>query len=291
MRRLLEHDYGEAVGFWLMSEPPGNSGLPAVKPSLLKLGRWSRASAIVLGLAGLGAGGVAVFVTHLEAGPVALIAAGLIFVLVGMGGRIPNRLKVGESEAAWEEEREAVQGFVRDVAERSSGSQRPQIIGALADLAGRAPGVAAPAVKAIAYEEMVLSMLGELHDKSQASESRIPAFNLVRPEQSGGPASVDALLVSPEGYGVAVEVKSSYEGSAIKPLSDTLEGYSRLKRTDERATVLLLVMADRMPSQFLPYLAQQPYYIFRAEVRDQSDIDELTQAVQDAFMKAKEIAE
>lgn len=58
-----------------------------------------------MGVAGLGAGGVAVFVTKLEAGPVALLAVGFLFLVVGMSGRLPNRLKIGESEAAWDTEK------------------------------------------------------------------------------------------------------------------------------------------------------------------------------------------
>ena len=70
-----------------------------------KLSRGWRAVAVALGVAGLGAGGVAVFVTKLEAGPVALLAVGFLFLVVGMSGRLPNRLKIGESEAAWDTEK------------------------------------------------------------------------------------------------------------------------------------------------------------------------------------------
>jgi hypothetical protein len=55
------------------------------------------------GIAGLGAGGVAVFITHVEAGPVALLAVGLIFMIVALGGRLPTRLKIGENGAEWQE--------------------------------------------------------------------------------------------------------------------------------------------------------------------------------------------
>ena len=202
-------DHGRIVSCTLqvMGEPSETVTVPTVNPSVLKLGRWSRISAVLLGLAGLGAGGVAVFITNLEAGPVALISAGLIFVLIGMGGRIPNRLKVGESEAA------------RDIAERSGGSERSKIIGALADLADRAPAVAAPGVKAIAYEEMVLSMLGALEDKSRTGKSKIPMFNMIKLKQAGRMELVDALLVSPEGFGQARRSHPAriHEGSGNRP--------------------------------------------------------------------------
>lgn len=66
-----------------------------------KIDIWYRAAAIVLGLAGLGSGGAAVFLTHVEAGPVALIAVGFLFLLIGTSGRLPNRLKIGDNEAEW----------------------------------------------------------------------------------------------------------------------------------------------------------------------------------------------
>ena len=86
--------------------------------------------AVALGVAGLGAGGVAVFVTKLEAGPVALLAVGFLFIVVGMSGRLPNRLKIGESEAAWpdiEKSRERIR------------QEAPQV-GALLDAWRRLPG-------------------------------------------------------------------------------------------------------------------------------------------------------
>jgi len=85
---------------------------------------------VTLGLVGLGSGGVAVFVTHLEAGPVALLAVGLVLLLVAAGGRLPSRLKVGDSEATWD----AVEEFVERVAEGVSPDQRPELVDALNDL-------------------------------------------------------------------------------------------------------------------------------------------------------------
>jgi tetratricopeptide (TPR) repeat protein len=66
------------------------------------LSRWWRAVAVALGAGGLGAGGVAVFVTKLEAGPVALLVVGFLFIIIGMSGKLPNRLKIGEAEAEWQ---------------------------------------------------------------------------------------------------------------------------------------------------------------------------------------------
>jgi hypothetical protein len=64
----------------------------------------ARALAGVVGLATLGAGGFAVFVRDVEAGPVALVAVGSFFLIIAVSGVLPTRLKFGENEAQWQEE-------------------------------------------------------------------------------------------------------------------------------------------------------------------------------------------
>ena len=112
---------------------------PDAYQAALVLNSWWRASLLVLALAGLGSGGVAVFVTKLEAGPVALLASGLVLLLVSASGRLPTRLKVGDSELAWD----AVEGFVSRVANEVPDEQAPLLVEALADLARSAPVAAA----------------------------------------------------------------------------------------------------------------------------------------------------
>ena len=91
-----------------------------------------------MGVAGLGAGGVAVFITHVEAGPVALLAVGLIFMIIALSGRLPTRLKIGENEAEWQE----VAGEVIETAiEASPPSAKAQLANQLGELAEVAPGL------------------------------------------------------------------------------------------------------------------------------------------------------
>jgi hypothetical protein len=75
---------------------------PAVGRPGNNLSTPSLVTAYALGIASLGAGGVAVFITHVEAGPVALLFVGLIFMIVALSGRLPTRLKLGENEAEWQ---------------------------------------------------------------------------------------------------------------------------------------------------------------------------------------------
>ena len=104
------------------------------------IGRVIRAVAWVLGLAALGAGVTGAFIGDLEAPPVALLAVGTIFVLVGMSGQLPRRLKFGDSEAEWET---TVASAVGEIAEQVPPSRLDRVAGALEELATVAPRAAA----------------------------------------------------------------------------------------------------------------------------------------------------
>jgi hypothetical protein len=137
------------------SDPPRSVFRPAAMP--IKV--WYRAAAIALGLVGLGSGGAAVYITHLEAGPVALLAEGLILLLIGMGGRMPSRIRAGDYEAAWEMQQEAMQQFVECVTDEIPEVGRPELLSALSDLADAAPQVALVGLGAVAYEQLVVGMI------------------------------------------------------------------------------------------------------------------------------------
>jgi hypothetical protein len=105
-----------------------------------KIGRVLRVVAWVLGLAALGGGATGAFVGDLEAPPVALLAVGTIFVLVGMSGQLPRRLKFGDSEAEWES---TVASAVGEIAEQVPPARLDRVAGALDELATVAPHAAA----------------------------------------------------------------------------------------------------------------------------------------------------
>jgi hypothetical protein len=75
--------------------------VPRSQLSLMSIGPWWRIGAVLLGLACLGSGGAAVFVTDSQAGQIALLAESLIFLLIGCGGRLPIKVKFGNYEAAF----------------------------------------------------------------------------------------------------------------------------------------------------------------------------------------------
>jgi hypothetical protein len=178
------------------------------RPTSVKISGWNRAALDVLGVAALGAGGAAVFITHLEAGPVALLVVGLILLLVGMSGRMPTRLKVGENEAAWEIEREAVQVFVERVAEDVTVENQPELLDALGELAEAAPEAATPGVTAIAYEHRIREELTRAVQELQASLPDDQPIQFMT-QLSADQQRVDAVIEAPNGRLIAVESKFS----------------------------------------------------------------------------------
>jgi tetratricopeptide (TPR) repeat protein len=98
----------------------------SLRRQAVRIQPWARWIAGFLGAAGVGSGGAAVFLTHVEAGPVALIAGGVLFLFLALGGVMPTRLKIGDNEAEWQELAESVANIQRQVPE----------VGALLDSGG-----------------------------------------------------------------------------------------------------------------------------------------------------------
>lgn len=104
----------------------------------------------------LSAGGTATFTQDVEAGPVALIVSGSLFVLIGIAGVLPTRLKVGEGEAEWIE---VVGEAIETVVEAVRPEARVQVEHALQELYSFAPEVAQVVRQASAGEYVLLSRL------------------------------------------------------------------------------------------------------------------------------------
>ncbi|HEX4094116.1 MAG TPA: hypothetical protein VHZ33_35830 [Trebonia sp.] len=153
------------------SGTPGRQNHGELQRHPVKVATWARWLAGVLGAAGAGAGGVAVFLTQAEAGPVALIAAGALFLLLALGGVMPTRVKIGDNEAEWQEIAQSVADIQRQVPE----------VGALLDsggmsleaiLSGRKPasepGMAQAGVRVGALAEDVRLL------EAKAGQDRVP---------------------------------------------------------------------------------------------------------------------
>lgn len=213
------------------------TAMPAMRSPANKLSTPSRVLAYVLGFASLGAGGVAVFITHVEAGPVALLAVGLIFMIVALSGRLPTRLKIGENEAVWQE---FAGNVIETAVDASPPSVKVELAPQLAVLAEVAPRAAAPALSGLAYEPNVAAAITSaatlIPQVEQVSTS-------VRVEDVG---EFDFIIQATENRFILVEVKTSprlYTSQA----ADIIEKAHFYRQTyPDRKTALLLVSRYRV---------------------------------------------
>ena len=222
-----------------------------------KLGAASRTTAFALGIAGLGAGAVAVFITHLEAGPVALLAVGLIFMIVGLAGTLPTRLKVGDNEAAWEIERQAVETFVERVAEVTPVANQREFLGALGDLAEDAPEVAARGISVFAYEQQLQAELEEVVRELEHSFPHgqpVDFVTGVTPDQQ----MVDAIIQGPTGRLVAVEAKLSVQRLAPAWIDVLHQSFFDKSRALGDVAALLLITRTPLTRALAERLKEYP---------------------------------
>lgn len=253
-----------------------------------------------LGLAGLGAGGVAVFITQLEAGPVALLVAGLVLLLVGIGGRLPSRLRVGDNEAAWD----AVETFVERLAEDTAPGGRSDFLDALDDLAEAAPQLAGSAISAIAYENLIFEMLSAVVTRfNQRDEGTLgtSSFTVQRdqhvtiisePNMSAG-LDADALISAPSGTKVAVEISGSSKSittATVSKLAGWLDPQGSGTRHPEfevRASSVLLITRVSLTRQAQALIENLSYRLVHVIVRGTEDEAQLAEAVIEALRRGE----
>lgn len=229
----------------------------------------NRVAAFALGLAGLGAGGVAVFITHLEAGPVGLLAIGLIFMIIAFGGVLPTRLKVGDNEATWEVEREAAGSFIERVTDDAAPEEKPEVIEALDDLAEKAPDLAVRGMNVISYEQLIrMEIAITVHELAQMTGS--PDTVKYTTDVVTERREVDAVVERPDKRLIGIEVKYSTERlplAFIRQLHQSFFGVGHPIRGD--FVGLLLVTRTPLPPHLLEELLRYPemrYVIYRGPV-------------------------
>lgn len=187
-----------------------------------------------------------------------------MLLLVGIGGRLPSRLRVGDNEAAWD----AVETFVERLAEDAAPSGRPELLEALDGLAEAAPQLAGSAISAIAHGNLIFEMLSAVVTRlNQVDEEAngISGFTLQRDQNvttistrmMSTSVTADALISTPSGAKVAVEISGSSSGittSTVSKLaawldpeiSDTSPRYRDL---EVRASSVLLITRARLTRQ------------------------------------------
>jgi hypothetical protein len=242
---------------------------PATRRPANKLSTPSRVTAYGLGIAGLGAGGAAVFITHVEAGPVALLAVGLIFMIIALSGRLPTRLRIGDTEAEWQD----VAGEVIETAlDAASPSTKAEVAGQLRELAEVAPRAAAPALSGLAYENSIMRTIENAANKIPDVQR---VLTWVRLEEVG---EFDFAIEATNNRFILVEVKASPRLSMAQVASIMEKAHVYREAYPDRKTGLLLVSRFSLLIGVQAMFAQDP----RAEcvvVRGHEDEDEFISAI------------
>jgi len=215
----------------------------------------------VLGLIGLGAGGVAVFVTNLEAGPVALIAAGLLLLLIGMGGRMPSRLKVGDNEAEW---LEAVGQAFDSVIDAVPPENLPKVEEAISELSIVAPRISWRARERVARESILLSRL-------HSSVTRL-GLSIGNPIFVDG-ARPDAVVLGPGGQKLWVITYDSHiRGWQLAASRQLLD---QIKSSDPAFVgILLLAFAERNQPEIMETLEGMVRVVTVSKGEEPVELDE-----------------
>jgi hypothetical protein len=248
---------------------------PAVRRPGNNLSTPSRVTAYALGIAFLGAGGVAVFVTHVEAGPVALLFVGLIFMIIGLSGRLPTRLRIGDNEAEWQE-------FAGDIIETALDSATPsakaELVPRLEELAEVAPRAAAPALLGIAYDaNLAWAVVQAVHKVPDAQE----VHTRVSLEEVG---EFDFIIEASDNRFILVEAKSSPRLSMaqVGPIIEKARFYGDAYL--DRKTALLFVSRYPLSAAVQALFAQAQNavcIVFRSRDDDNELIGAITRLLYD----------
>jgi hypothetical protein len=223
-----------------------------------------------LGLGGLGAGGAAVFITRVEAGPVALLIVGLLLLLIGMAGRLPSRIRIGDNEAAWE----AFTEFVEKVADRTPPENQATLLADLTELARDAPQAASAGLSAIAYEQLVTRMVYDafvdLPEKPVGSVS------------APGPDAGFDMVLNTDARMVVFQVKYSSYPISTRTLIAAANTRERLAEGSDETPAFIVVSATRLTQQAVEILRSLEE-MFVVVVRGPEDRDQLIAAVRAAL--------
>lgn len=193
-----------------------------------------------MGLALMASGVVAVFSTELEAGPVALLGLGLLFFFVGLAGRLPARLKFGDTEIELGE----LQEIAEDLVEVTPAAERQQLLKRLNELNTAIPNAATPAIEGLFFQQLVTEMLRDLMGESNV-------------ELEAGTRRWDLIINGAHGDRLVVDIvaggnrTSSYFRQIIRQFDDdrqTLRADKLLIVVRSKPSVIVLEEVSRLPS-------------------------------------------
>ena len=137
----------------------GDNGGAERRRELLPIEPWARSLSAALGLGGVGAGAYALFTDHSEAGGIAFLAFGTLFLLLSLLGYMPSGLKAGSVELTWQRE---VGELLAQATESAAPEVRTEIVRGL-EASPKIPEIVSrPTLSASDYENMVRYLLNDI---------------------------------------------------------------------------------------------------------------------------------
>lgn len=249
------------------------------KPQLARVAiplTWPvRAAVLAAGVACLGAGGVATFLTHVEGGPVALIAAGVIFGLIGAAGVVPTRVKAGDYEAEFTQEQRIARVLV-DAIESAPQEDKPKVAHVVEAVAQVAPQAGAPALRAYDYVRNMFPTLVHV-------VSRMPGISIRdEPARIGG-FRFDASADIPPADGIRrellIEIGAGSTYGRLLGKIGIAEGYAR---ANAGTGICLLIVFHSFGSSAYEEVTRHPW-ITLAPIYDPADEVSLERAIASAM--------
>lgn len=219
-----------------------SNGLRAAPLQAARLELWARIVCGVLGLAGLGAGATAVFVTDVEAGPAALLLAGLVLIVIALSGALPSSLKMGDNEVKFG----AAGGVLDQTLERAgvSTGEKAAIVGQL-DEAGAPPELTAPIRSSVAFEESTARLVTDIVDRGAGNMTVHPSMG---PEQRSSP---DLALNRSDGRIVFVDIVRQWPADTPGVMAAKLAVRCGILRSVNSGFAGLLYLCENVPSVWL----------------------------------------
>ena len=172
--------------------------------SPVHLTRWGRTWCTVFGLVATGAGGVAIFTEDLEAGPVALLAFGFVFLLLAIVGYVPRSAKMGGAELAWSDEVGRIMAKAVDAAPAVVRSEIAEELSASPNIP---PSVSRATITGALYEERIARILQSAVDDLENEGIDYDVKAEARLDYIQG--ALDYILDRTDGGRVVIEVRMS----------------------------------------------------------------------------------
>jgi len=271
---------------------------PAKQPQPIKLDkRYQAGSIVILGIALIVTGVVAVFETEVEAGPVAILGIGFVLFIIGVAKQLPTKLGAGNASMEFPPQvAEAIGDLYAQVPPEGRGEARA----ALASLANVAPELAGTALTEAAWQELVMQMLAEsvaTLNELDGEELTLTSQVVIPPADGyGSPWQLDAVIYMPQGA-IAIELTHS-SGLSFQRRLSAWDEYTRLTNESggkQYGTMLISKTNEPVPQFTLDRdepKKERPSggmgnFLMPVQVRDRSDQEELTQELRTAVHLVK----